>query len=65
MKATVKSDDLETEENPTKVVYTDGRKQMKFVALLSGSKNSIYNVMECIGMGHELVCVGNLWSYAT
>lgn len=33
---------------------------MKFVALLSGGKDSIFNLMECIGMGHELVCVANL-----
>ena len=33
---------------------------MKFVALLSGGKDSVYNLMECIAMGHELVCVGNL-----
>lgn len=33
---------------------------MKFVALLSGGKDSVYNVVECVGMGHELLCVGNL-----
>lgn len=33
---------------------------MKFVALLSGGKDSVYNVIECISMGHELLCVGNL-----
>ena len=33
---------------------------MKFVALLSGGKDSVYNLMECIAMGHELVCVANL-----
>ena len=33
---------------------------MKFVALLSGGKDSVYNLIECIGLGHELVCVANL-----
>ena len=33
---------------------------MKIVALLSGGKDSVYNLMECIAMGHELVCVANL-----
>lgn len=33
---------------------------MKFVALLSGGKDSVFNTVECIGMGHELVCVANL-----
>ena len=33
---------------------------MKFVALLSGGKDSVYNLIECVGMGHELLCVGNL-----
>eukprot|EP01083_Nonionella_stella_P121518 365158_1 len=33
---------------------------MKVVALLSGGKDSIYNVMKCIEYGHEIVCVGNL-----
>jgi len=31
---------------------------MKFVALVSGGKDSIYNIMECVRNGHELVaCV--------
>lgn len=33
---------------------------MKVVALLSGGKDSIYNVMKCIEYGHQIVCVGNL-----
>jgi len=33
---------------------------MKFVALISGGKDSIYNIMECVAHGHELVCVANL-----
>ena len=33
---------------------------MKFVALLSGGKDSCYNVVKCQEYGHELVCVANL-----
>ncbi|CAN0100951.1 unnamed protein product, partial [Ectocarpus sp. 8 AP-2014] len=34
---------------------------MKFVALISGGKDSCYNTMECVRHGHELVCLGNLY----
>ncbi|ODV88458.1 hypothetical protein CANCADRAFT_14390, partial [Tortispora caseinolytica NRRL Y-17796] len=33
---------------------------MKFVALISGGKDSCYNVMECVRLGHELVAIANL-----
>jgi len=33
---------------------------MKFVALISGGKDSIYNILECEAHGHELLCVANL-----
>ena len=33
---------------------------MKFVALMSGGKDSVYAAMECAALGHELVCVANL-----
>ena len=33
---------------------------MKFVALLSGGKDSCYNVMKCQEYGHDLVCLANL-----
>jgi diphthine-ammonia ligase len=33
---------------------------MKFVALLSGGKDSCYNILRCLDYGHELLCVGNL-----
>ena len=33
---------------------------MHVVALLSGGKDSIFNVMKCIDYGHKIVCVGNL-----
>ena len=33
----------------------------KFVALLSGGKDSIYNTLQCIAMGHELVAVANIY----
>jgi diphthine-ammonia ligase len=38
---------------------------MKFVALLSGGKDSVYNVLECVSLGHELVCVANLYPKKT
>ena len=34
---------------------------MKFVALLSGGKDSCYNIVKCIENGHELICVANLY----
>jgi len=33
---------------------------MKFVALLSGGKDSCYNVIQCQKYGHELVCLGTV-----
>jgi uncharacterized protein (TIGR00290 family) len=33
---------------------------MKFVALLSGGKDSCYNILKCLDYGHELLCLGNL-----
>lgn len=35
---------------------------MKFVALLSGGKDSLYAAGKAIQMGHEMVCVANLYS---
>lgn len=34
---------------------------MKFVALISGGKDSIFNILSCINNGHELVALGNLY----
>lgn len=34
---------------------------MKFVALISGGKDSIFNIIQCIKNGHELVALGNLY----
>lgn len=34
---------------------------MKFVALLSGGKDSCFNILKCIENGHELACLGNLY----
>lgn len=34
---------------------------MKFVGLLSGGKDSCYNIFKCISYGHELICLGNLY----
>lgn len=33
---------------------------MKFLALLSGGKDSCYNIVKCTQYGHELVCLANL-----
>ena len=33
---------------------------MKVIGLLSGGKDSVYNLMECIKNGHEIICVGHL-----
>lgn len=33
---------------------------MKFVGLISGGKDSIFNLLQCVAYGHELVCVANL-----
>lgn len=33
---------------------------MKFVALVSGGKDSCYNILHCIRQGHELVALANL-----
>lgn len=33
---------------------------MKFVALISGGKDSFYNILECHRQGHELVALANL-----
>jgi diphthine-ammonia ligase len=34
---------------------------MKFTALLSGGKDSCYNITLCQALGHELVCTANLY----
>lgn len=34
---------------------------MKFVSLVSGGKDSVFNTLQCISYGHELVCVANLY----
>lgn len=34
---------------------------MKFVALISGGKDSIFNALQLVKAGHELVCLANLY----
>ncbi|CAI5756578.1 unnamed protein product [Candida verbasci] len=34
---------------------------MKFVALVSGGKDSFYNIHNCLSLGHELIAFGNLY----
>ena len=33
---------------------------MKVVGLISGGKDSIFNLIECVAHGHEIVCLANL-----
>ena len=33
---------------------------MKYVGLISGGKDSIFNLVKCSAYGHELTCVANL-----
>lgn len=33
---------------------------MKIVGLVSGGKDSVFNLMECAAYGHEIVCLANL-----
>ena len=33
---------------------------MKVVGLISGGKDSIFNLVECVAHGHEIICLANL-----
>ena len=33
---------------------------MKVIGLISGGKDSVYNLMQCIKNGHEIICLGHL-----
>ena len=33
---------------------------MKVVGLISGGKDSVFNLLECVAHGHEIVCLANL-----
>lgn len=35
--------------------------KFKFVSLISGGKDSVFNTLRCVQYGHQLVCVGNLY----
>jgi diphthine-ammonia ligase len=35
---------------------------MKVFALISGGKDSIYNICRCIDEGHSIVALGNLYN---
>lgn len=46
---------------PTAIIFiTETKSAMKFVALLSGGKDSIYSTLKAIQNGHELVCCAHL-----
>jgi len=34
---------------------------MRVVALISGGKDSCFNMMQCIAAGHDIVAVANLY----
>lgn len=33
---------------------------MKILGLISGGKDSIFNLLECVKLGYEIVCLGHL-----
>ena len=33
---------------------------MKVVGLISGGKDSVFNLVECVAHGHEIICLANL-----
>jgi hypothetical protein len=35
---------------------------MKFISLLSGGKDSLFNTLKCVEAGHELLAVCNLYN---
>lgn len=35
---------------------------MKVLALISGGKDSIYNLCRCLDQGHQVVALGNLYN---
>lgn len=39
---------------------TEEQNTMKVVALISGGKDSFYNMVKCVEYGHEIVCLANL-----
>lgn len=41
------------------------QRKMKFVALISGGKDSFFNIHHCISQGHELVALANLYPEAS
>ena len=36
------------------------RDQLKVVGLISGGKDSIFSLQECVAHGHDVVCLANL-----
>lgn len=39
----------------------NNQKKYKFIGLISGGKDSIFNILECVRHGHELVVLVNLY----
>lgn len=35
---------------------------MKVLALISGGKDSIFNICKCLDQGHEIIALGNLYN---
>lgn len=40
---------------------SDNTSKMRVVALISGGKDSCYNMMQCVAEGHEIVALANLY----
>ena len=36
---------------------------MKVLALISGGKDSIFNIQKCLEHGHSIIALGNLYNY--
>lgn len=43
------------------LIHAPKRREMKFVALVSGGKDSVFNLGKCLAYGHELLCLANLY----
>lgn len=37
---------------------------MKVLALISGGKDSIFNIVKCMEEGHQIIALGNMYNIA-
>lgn len=47
--------------NENEDMLREGVAEMKVVALISGGKDSTFNMMKCVENGHEIVALANLY----